>query len=116
MFSIIRLINFTGLPRLILKLALDKRVPVMTKLILPAAVVYFVSPIDFFPDVLFPFGRLDDLIALVAAPLLFIALAPRAIVLEHLGRGSAPEPDAIETTARTLDETDGPEEPEKTER
>ncbi len=105
MFSIIRLVSFTGLPRLILKLVMDGRVPVLTKLILPAAVVYFVSPIDLFPDVLFPFGRLDDLLALVAAPLLFIALSPRAIVMKHMGRAPTPEaePNAIETTARTVE-------------
>jgi uncharacterized membrane protein YkvA (DUF1232 family) len=105
MFAIIRLISFTGLPRLILKLVMDSRVPALTKLILPAAVIYWLSPIDFFPDVFFPFGKLDDLIALGAAPLAFIALSPRAVVLEHMGRTPAlePEPEAIETTARTLD-------------
>jgi uncharacterized membrane protein YkvA (DUF1232 family) len=105
MFSIIRLITFTGLPRLILKLIMDSRVPALTKLILPAAVIYWLSPIDFFPDVFFPFGKLDDLIALGAAPLAFIALSPRAVVLEHMGRTPAPEPEpeAIETTARTLE-------------
>jgi uncharacterized membrane protein YkvA (DUF1232 family) len=112
MFSIIRLISFTGLPRLIFKLAMDDRVPRLTKLILPAAIIYFVSPIDLFPDMLFPFGKLDDLLALIAAPLAFVALSPRAVVLEHMGRAPAPEPEpvAVETTARTLENE--PEEPE----
>ena len=57
------------------------------------------------PDVIFPFGKLDDLIALGAAPRAFVALSPRAVVLEHMGRTPAPEPEpeSIETTARTLD-------------
>ena len=106
MFSIIRLISFTGLPRLVFRLLLDRRVPLITKLILPAAIVYLVSPIDLFPDVVFPFGRLDDIIALIIAPVLFIALSPRRVVLEHMGR--VPEPDdefkEVETTARTIDD------------
>lgn len=111
MFSIIRLITMTGLPRLIVKLALDRRVPLMTKLILPFAVVYFVSPIDLFPDFILPYGRLDDLLALVAAPLLFIGLSPRAVVLEHMGRGPADEDDApmVETTARQVDDKPDPD-------
>lgn len=106
MFSIIRLISFTGLPRLVFRLLLDRRVPLITKLILPAAIVYLVSPIDFFPDVVFPFGRLDDILALILAPVLFVALSPRQVVLEHMGRAPAPEDEKkeIETTARTIDD------------
>ncbi len=106
MFSIIRLISFTGLPRLVFRLLLDRRVPLITKLILPAAIVYLVSPIDFFPDVVLPFGRLDDILALILAPVLFVALSPRQVVLEHMGRAPAPEDEKkeIETTARTIDD------------
>ncbi|MDD9994635.1 MAG: DUF1232 domain-containing protein [Dehalococcoidia bacterium] len=106
MFSIIRLISFTGLPRLVFRLLLDRRVPLITKLILPAAIVYLVSPIDFFPDVVLPFGRLDDILALILAPVLFVALSPRQVVLEHMGRAPAPEDEnkEIETTARTIDD------------
>ncbi len=106
MFSIIRLISFTGLPRLVFRLLLDRRVPLITKLILPAAIVYLVSPIDLFPDVIFPFGRLDDIVALIVAPVLFIALSPRRVVLEHMGRAPAPDDEAkeVETTARTIDD------------
>ena len=106
MFSIIRLISFTGLPRLVFRLLLDRRVPLITKLILPAAIVYLVSPIDFFPDVVLPFGRLDDILALILAPILFVALSPRRVVLEHMGRAPDPddEPQEIETTARTIDD------------
>ena len=106
MFSIIRLISFTGLPRLVFRLLLDRRVPLITKLILPAAIVYLVSPIDFFPHVVLPFGRLDDILALIIAPILFVALSPRQVVLEHMGRAPDPddEPKEIETTARTIDD------------
>ena len=111
MFSIFRLISLTGLPRLVLRLLLDRRVPLVTKLILPAAIVYLVSPIDLFPDAVLPFGRLDDLLALIAAPLLFVALSPRQVVLEHMGRTppSDQEQDSIETTARTVDDDSGKE-------
>ena len=110
MLSILRLISLTGLPRLVFRLVLDRRVPLLTKLILPAAIIYVISPIDLFPDMILPFGRIDDLLALIIAPILFVALSPRSVVLEHLGRrpdgGEAPPVDA---SAKVVDEeTDDP--------
>ena len=111
MLSILRLISLTGLPRLVYRLVMDRRVPLLTKLILPAAIIYLISPIDLFPDFLTPFGRIDDLLALIAAPILFVALAPRDVVLEHLGRrpGGEDEPSPVETTGKVVDEEEADE-------
>lgn len=106
MLSILKVISFSGLARMVYKLIMDRRVPITTKLIVPASIVYLVSPIDFFPDVLLPWGRLDDILALIGAPLLFIALSPREVVLEHLRRPRTTEenPAVVETTAKTLED------------
>ena len=90
---------------------MDRRVPLLTKLILPAAVIYLISPIDLFPDMLLPIGRIDDILALIIAPILFIALCPRSVVLEHLGRKppDSDESPPVETTGKVIDdETDKP--------
>lgn len=51
---------------LLWKLSIDAEVPMKTKGILAAAIVYFISPIDLLPEALFgPLGYLDD-IALTA--------------------------------------------------
>ena len=67
---------------------MDRRVPLGLKMLLPAALAYIVWPgdFDFLP---WGIGRIDDLLVLILAPVLFIALAPREVVAEHLtGHGS----------------------------
>ncbi len=94
LIRLIRLVGATGVPRLIFRLLLDSRVPLTLKLVWPAALLYIVSPIDLVPDILTPFGRIDDILALVVAAAIFIRRAPRHVVDEHMhavrgGRGSA---------------------------
>ena len=62
----------------------DERVPVWTKLIPPAALLYVLSPIDFIPDVVAGLGQLDDIAVVLIGMKLFIELAPRDVVREHL--------------------------------
>ena len=69
--------------QLVWRLLCDSRVPVFPKLIVFAAIVYVVSPIDLIPDVILGLGQLDDLGVLFLAIPLFIELCPRAIVDEH---------------------------------
>lgn len=67
------------------RLFTDKRVSVIPKVILIAGVIYFVVPWDVIPD--FPMvglGQLDDLGVLMLALQLFVRLAPRRIVEEHV--------------------------------
>ena len=47
---------------LLTKLTLDDKIPAKKKILLGAAITYFISPIDFLPEaILGPFGFLDDI-------------------------------------------------------
>ncbi len=70
--------------RLAWRLLLDPRVPMWVKGIIPAALVYVVSPLDFIPDVIPVLGQLDDLAVVVLGFKLFIDLCPPHIVREHM--------------------------------
>lgn len=70
--------------RLAWKLFSDVRVPVALKAIPFIAVAYVLSPIDLVPDFLIGLGWLDDGSLLMLALVLFINLAPRDVVDEHL--------------------------------
>ena len=87
--GILTLLSMTGIPRLIVRLMMDRRVPFRLKLLLPAAVAYIISPIDVVPDFLPFLGRIDDLLALAAAGLLLILLAPRDVLMELAGGAPA---------------------------
>ena len=109
--GLLLLLNHTGALRLVMKLLMDRRVPLRLKMLFPAALAYVISPIDLVPDFFFPVGRIDDLIAVVLAFVLFLGLAPRDIVMEHLGRspsgGDGGSPDrgqVIEGKYRVIDD------------
>ena len=70
--------------RLAWRLMFDPRVPLWVKTIVPASLVYLVSPIDFMPDVIPGLGQLDDLALIVIGVKLFIELCPPEIVREHM--------------------------------
>ncbi len=89
--SIFRLLGLTGILRLVTKLMLDRRVPLRLKVLIPAALVYLISPIDPLPDIVPILGHVDDLIVMIVALAIFLAMAPRQVVLEHFrGRGGEP--------------------------
>jgi uncharacterized membrane protein YkvA (DUF1232 family) len=91
--ALYQLLSMTGIPRLVFKLVMDRQVPLWTKLILVAGLAYLISPIDLLPDRMVPvFGRLDDLLAIVLSIALFLVIAPREVVAEHI-RGGRPGPD-----------------------
>jgi len=69
--------------RLVWRLFNDTRVHWFPKLIIPAAILYVLSPIDLIPDPMLGLGQLDDLGILALAIALFIEFCPRAIVEEH---------------------------------
>jgi uncharacterized membrane protein YkvA (DUF1232 family) len=70
--------------RLAWRLFWDRRVPVWTKLIPPAALGYVLFPVDIIPDVAVGLGQLDDVAVLLIGVKLFIELAPPDVVREHL--------------------------------
>ncbi len=89
MRALLMLLNTTGVPRLVFRLMADRRVPIRTKLILPAAIVYLILPFDIVPDILPALGRIDDILVIVISLAMFLAIAPKDVVLEHLGRPPA---------------------------
>ena len=74
--------------RLVWRLIFDRRVPIILRALVPLAIVYLFSPIDFIPDFRASYGlaRFDDLIVLGLAVLLLTKLAPQHVIDEHLGR------------------------------
>ncbi len=68
------------------RLLFDRRVGGTTKLIPLLAALYILSPIDLVPDLLLPFGVVDDLGALLLGLQLFIRNAPPEVVEEYRGR------------------------------
>ncbi len=76
--------------RLVWRLIFDKRVPLVLRVLVPLAILYFILPIDLIPDFARPgFGRADDLIIVALAVLLLTKLAPQHVVDEHLGKPPA---------------------------
>jgi uncharacterized membrane protein YkvA (DUF1232 family) len=76
--------DWTRQARLAWRLFRDRRVPLWTKLIPPAALGYILFPIDLIPDAALGLGQLDDIAVLLIGIKLFIELAPPDVVREHL--------------------------------
>jgi len=107
LFSILRLLPYTKIPSLTIRLMLDRRVSLRSKLIIPIAIILFISPIDLIPDIIFPFGRIDDIIYLVLAPIFFICTCPIEVVKEYIGGGKGKEEkdSAVEAEYRHIENT-----------
>ncbi len=93
------------------KLFWDGRVSLGPKMIPLLALIYVVSPIDLFPELLAgPLGMVDDVGALVAALGLFIQVSPPDVVQEHLREMRArfyrrlEDDNVVEGSAVVLDE------------
>lgn len=74
--------------RLTLSLLMDRRVPIWTKVVPIAAVIYILSPIDIMPDVFLGLGQMDDLMILIAGLELFERIVPEPILQEHINQSS----------------------------
>ncbi len=97
--------------RLVWRLTFDKRVPLFLRLLLPAAILYAVSPIDLIKDTVPVLGRFDDLIFIAMALLLLVKLSPKEVVDEHNGvipppdRPNEGDPDkVVDSTGRIIDD------------
>lgn len=69
--------------RLTWRLLRDPRVPLWTKVIPFAGIIYVLSPLDLIPDLLIGLGQLDDLGIILAGMRLFETVVPADIVAEH---------------------------------
>jgi uncharacterized membrane protein YkvA (DUF1232 family) len=97
--------------RLVWRLTFDKRVPLVLRLLVPAALLYALSPIDLLRDRIPVLGRLDDVLFVALALLFLVKLSPRHVVDEHSGRGrdsSRPQEanpsKVVEGSARLIDD------------
>lgn len=64
----------------------DPRVPLWTKIVPIAALLYIVSPFDFIPDVIPGLGQLDDLGILLISMRLMESISPEMVVAEYRRR------------------------------
>jgi uncharacterized membrane protein YkvA (DUF1232 family) len=62
----------------------DERVPLRTRLILPALVFYLAMPIDLVPDFVPVLGQIDDVVVLVAGVALLLRSTPLQVLEGHL--------------------------------
>ena len=70
--------------RLTWRLLTDGRVSPGLKAIPVATLLYVLSPIDLFPDVILGLGQLDDIGAILLGLMLFIKMCPPEVVRQHL--------------------------------
>ncbi len=78
--------------RITLRLLREPAVPLMTKGLPIAAVLYVLSPLDFVPDVLPLIGQLDDAGLLLLAIQAFLRLCPASVVAHHRSALAAGRP------------------------
>jgi uncharacterized membrane protein YkvA (DUF1232 family) len=96
---------------LVWRLTFDRRVPLLLRALVPAALLYVLFPFDLLRDRIPVIGMFDDLLVIALALLLLVKLAPRHVVDEHLGRRrDAPRPQeadpskVVEGSARLIDD------------
>lgn len=113
--SLLMMLARSGIGRLIMRLMTDRRVPIWSKLIIPAGIIYMISPFDIIPDFIIGLGWLDDLFAIIATITLFLLSIPSDILREHLSGGRNPSPrsdgtsadgNVIDGSARLVDDDD----------
>jgi len=69
--------------RLLTGLLADRRVSIVDKLLVGAAIAYIVAPVDFLPDFVPFLGQVDDVYLLVLALQRLMSNAGRSVVLDH---------------------------------
>jgi len=62
----------------------DPRVPWYAKALVPAIVLYLVTPIDIIPDFIPVLGHLDDALVVVLGLGFFVRLCPPGLLEEHV--------------------------------
>ena len=86
--------------RLAYRLLRDERVPMLTKMVLPATRVYLASPLDVLPDLIPIVGQVDDIGLVILGLIAFVKLCPQGLVAEHEAELDGNEP-TTKTGARS---------------
>ena len=84
------------------RLMLDGRVSARDRAIVAGALLYFLSPVDVIPDIFFPVGAVDDVVAAVIALNAILNRTDPAIIREHW-EGSE---DILSVIQRVIDQAD----------
>ena len=96
--------------KLVWRLLLDPRVPLLPKSIIPLVLLYVISPIDLIPDLIPIAGQLDDIGVIFLGMRMFIEFCPPEVVLEHrraLGEMTgAHGENVVDASYRVLDDDD----------
>ena len=71
--------------RLVWRLTFDKRVPIYLRLLVPLAIIYFISPVDLLSDWIPVIGRFDDILVLGLATLFLTKLSSKHVLDDILG-------------------------------
>ena len=88
----------------------DKRVSIWAKSVIPIALIYLISPVDFIPGILLPgLGALDDMGVVLLGMALMVKLSPPEIVQYYLhqleyGNDFYKDGETVDTTYRVVDE------------
>ncbi len=109
---------------LVWRLTFDSRVPLLLKLLVPAALVYFVVPVSIVPDVLpFGVGLIEDVLLLFLAVWVLIRFAPAHVVADYApwrapsksskGSPKGGSSKVVDSTYRIVDEGEGNLQPEQ---
>jgi uncharacterized membrane protein YkvA (DUF1232 family) len=77
------LLFLPNLVALLFRLLKDVRVPLAEKALLVAAIVYFISPLDFIPDVLPFVGQIDDIYLIALTLVRLASRADERVLREH---------------------------------
>lgn len=100
--------------QLVWRLLFDPRVPVLPKLIIPAVLLYVLSPIDLLPDLILGLGQIDDVAIVFFGIQLFLELCPPDIVAEHrriiagtTNQTDTPSEEVVEGTYRVVSDETG---------
>lgn len=72
-----------NLVALLFRLLKDARVPLTEKALFVAAIIYFISPLDFIPDVLPFFGQIDDVYLIALTLMRLVSHTDDGVLREH---------------------------------
>jgi len=90
--------------KLIWRLLNDRRISPWPKMIVPAALLYLLFPVDIIPDIAPGLGQLDDIAVILLGLKFFVEMCPSEIVRQHLD-----ELASVASPWRVVEEDEPPE-------